>query len=144
MLKRIMFYLAWSAIVVFSAYAYSQTPARIFLECTGRFYEYETWQKLLPSSKNDSLIVTLDTATKIMNVSFWNTGALSEPYSESDTFYDMTKEYAGKTLLGKRLDKLEFWINRMTGQAMASYSFANEKSEKLAFLGGCAPAKKKF
>ena len=98
----------------------------------------------MPSSKNDSLIVTLDTATKIMNVSFWNTGALSEPYSESETFYDMTKEYAGKTLLGKRLDKVDFQINRMTGKAMASYSFANKKSGKLAFVGSCVLAKKRF
>ena len=88
--KRIIISLALSVLVAFSAPAHSQTPARIFLECTGRIYTYETWQKVLPSSENDSLIVTLNPTVKLMNVSFWNTGPLSEPYSESETFYDMT------------------------------------------------------
>ena len=141
--KRIISVLAWFALVALSAPAHCQTHSLIFLECTGRLSIYETWKKFT-SSENYSLTVTLDPASKVMSVTFPNTGFLTEPYSESETYYSISKEYAGERLLGKRLDKFLFTINRITGKAIALYKFVNEESMPAAFLGSCAPAKQKF
>jgi hypothetical protein len=116
-----------------------------FLDCSGTSNVWnETWGD--PSQLPHRFVVTIDPRAKTLSANFVHLNNVQGTYSESPELYAMSKKFQNLDLFGKQVSRLDFVINRVTGEGYAHMLLADEGENKarVLFEGSCELAKRRF